>query len=91
MLRLLAEAQGFRPDLIGRFVLNRCAARTVIARRTAEALTKSEPPALRARIGQRVVFAEAAQTGRLADEAPQGAPAAREIRALADEIDQAIA
>lgn len=91
MLRLLAEAQGFRPDLIGRFVLNRCAARTVIARRTAETLTKSEPPALRARIGQRVVFAEAAQTGQLVDEAPQGAPAAREIRALADEIDRAIA
>ena len=38
MLRLLEEARIFRPQLVARFVLNRCAARTVIARETAEAL-----------------------------------------------------
>src|SRR5258708_18851925 len=38
MLSLLADARGFRPHLAARFVLNRCAARTVIARETGEAL-----------------------------------------------------
>jgi chromosome partitioning protein len=32
MLKLIAEAQIFRPRLIARFVLNRCGARTLIAR-----------------------------------------------------------
>jgi chromosome partitioning protein len=32
MLALLSEARIYRPELVARFVLNRCAARTVIAR-----------------------------------------------------------
>jgi chromosome partitioning protein len=88
MLRLVDEAQAFRPTLISRFVLNRCAARTIIARQTAAALANSQPPALSSRIGQRVVFADAARTGRLASETPQGAAAAREVRALANEIER---
>jgi len=36
MLALIAEARVFRPPLRARFVLNRCPARTVIARETAE-------------------------------------------------------
>ena len=38
MLALLTEARIYRPQLVARFVLNRCAARTVIARETAETL-----------------------------------------------------
>ena len=68
MLRLLEEARVFRPELAARFVLNRCAARTVIARETGEALQASEPPLLSARIGQRVAFAEVAAAGQLVDE-----------------------
>src|SRR5580698_2407226 len=68
MLKLLAEARIFRPQLITRFVLNRCAARTVIARDTAEALAEHEPPVLAVRIGQRVSFADVAQSGRLVAE-----------------------
>ena len=68
MLRLLEEARVFRPELAARFVLNRCAARTVIARETRAALQASEPPLLSARIGQRVAFAEAAASGQLVDE-----------------------
>ncbi len=67
-LRLLHEAQRFRPQLIARFVLNRCGARTLIASEIAETMAKHEPPALAARIGQRVVFADAARTGRLVSE-----------------------
>jgi len=86
MLALLTEAQVFRPQLVARFVLNRCGARTVIARDTAEALADQDPPLLRATIGQRVVFAEAAQSGRLVFEIAGAIPATREIRALADEV-----
>ncbi len=38
MLRLLDEARVFRPELVARMVLNRCAARTLIAREVANAL-----------------------------------------------------
>ena len=86
ILRLIGEALIFRPDLIARFVLNRCDARTVIARETAEALAEHDPPALAARIGQRVGFADAAQSGRLAFELDTSGPAAREIAALAREV-----
>ena len=82
MLRLLDEARVFRPGLPARMVLNRCAARTVIAREIAEALAEQDPPVLGARIGQRVIFADAARTGRLAEEL-----AAAEIAALAAEIE----
>jgi len=86
MLALLTEARIYRPDLAARFVLNRCGARTVIARETAETLADHDPPLLAATIGQRVVFAHAAQSGRLASEIDAESPAAREIAALAAEI-----
>ena len=87
MLRLLDEARVFRPGLAARMVLNRCAARTVIARETAEALADHDPPVLAARIGQRIVFADAARTGRLAEELDPGCLAAAEIAAMATEVE----
>ncbi len=86
MLRLLGEARVFRPEIVARFVLNRCAARTVIARETAEALADHDPPVLASRIGQRVAFADAARTGRLVYELDKAGSATREIDALATEI-----
>ena len=86
MLTLLAESRIFRPQLAARFVLNRCAARTVIARETAVSLADHEPPALATTIGQRVVFADAARTGRLVSDLDPDSPAALEIAALAAEI-----
>ncbi|TIQ75367.1 MAG: ParA family protein, partial [Mesorhizobium sp.] len=83
---LLAEARIYRPQLVARFVLNRCGARTVIARETAETLADHDPPVLATTIGQRVVFADAAQSGRLASEIDDDSPAAREISALAAEV-----
>lgn len=87
MLRLLDEARIFRPELRARMLLNRCAARTVIARETAEALADQDPPMLASRVGQRVAFADAARTGRLASESDTGQTATRDIEALADELD----
>jgi chromosome partitioning protein len=86
MLSLLGEARIYRPQLVARFVLNRCAARTVIARETAETLADHDPPPLVARIGQRVAFADTAQTGRLVNELDSESAAAREIAALVTEI-----
>ncbi|GAA0611025.1 ParA family partition ATPase [Paenochrobactrum glaciei] len=87
MLAHLNEARIYRPELAARFLLNRCGARTVIARETAETLAGHNPPLLATTIGQRVAFAEAAQTGRLASETDGGERAAQEVTALAAEID----
>lgn len=86
MLALLREAQIYRPQLIARFALNRCGARTVIARETAQALADHDPPVLASAVGQRVAFAEAAQTGRLVAELDIDGPGAREIVALSSEV-----
>jgi chromosome partitioning protein len=86
MLNLIREARIFRPELVARFVLNRCAARTIIARETGDALAEHDPPVLAARIGQRVAFADAARTGQLVFEVESGGAAAREVTALAAEI-----
>ena len=90
MLKLIEEARIFRPELVARFVLNRCGARTVIARETAETLADHDPPLLAATIGQRVAFADTARTGRLVSDLDEDSPAAREIAALAAEIGRII-
>jgi chromosome partitioning protein len=86
MLNLIREARIFRPELVARFVLNRCAARTIIARETGDALAEHDPPVLAARIGQRVAFADAARSGRLVFEVDSGVAASNEITALGTEI-----
>ena len=88
MLALLGEARLYRPQLSARFVLNRCAARTVIARETAETLAEHEPALLAQTIGQRVAFADAAQSGRLVFEVDADCLAAREIAAFAAEVER---
>ena len=86
MLALLREARIYRHELVARFVLNRCGARTILARETAETLADHDPPVLPTTIGQRIAYAAAAQTGRLAVELDEATSAAREIAALADEL-----
>jgi chromosome partitioning protein len=86
MLSLLAEARIYRPELAARFVLNRCAMRTVIARETAETLADHDPPVLATTIGQRIAFADAARSGRLVFETDEDSPAAREIVIFATEV-----
>jgi chromosome partitioning protein len=86
MLALLREACIYRPQLTARFVLNRCDARTIIARETAETLADQDPSVLTGTIGQRVVFVNAAQFGRLVFEASEHCAAARKIAAFAAEV-----
>jgi chromosome partitioning protein len=65
MLALLREARIYRPELVARFVLNRCGARTILARETAETLADHDPPVLDTTIGQRIAFAVAEELLRL--------------------------
>ena len=90
MLRLVEEARVYRPQLAVRLLLNRCAARTVIARETAETLADHNPPVLTTTIGQRVTFADTARSGRLVFEIDERSLAAREITALAVEIERLV-
>ncbi|SNT24075.1 ParA family partition ATPase [Sphingopyxis indica] len=87
MLALLDQAHTFKPAITARFVLNRYPARTLIAKATADGLADHDPPLLSNHIGQRVVFAEAMRTGRVAEELAPDSPAAREMIALAAEIE----
>ena len=91
MLKLIAEARIFRPQLAARFVLNRCGARTILARETAKALARNDPPMLAATIGQRIAFADAARTGRLVADLDDDSSAVREIAALASEVERVVA
>ena len=88
MLALVTEARIYRPELTARFILNRCGARTILARETAGSLADHDPPMLVSSIGQRVAFAAAAQSGRIASELDETSLAAREIAALAAEIER---
>ncbi len=88
ILSLIAKARVFRPALVARFVLNRCAALTIIAGDTAQSLADHDPPALASRIGQRVIFANAARTGQLAFEHNGRGAAAREIATFAVETER---
>lgn len=88
MLALLDQARIFKPAISARFLLNRYPARTLIGRATADSLENHDPPLLPAHVGQRVIFADAMRTGRLAAEiAPEGI-AAREIATLAAAIER---
>ena len=88
MLKLIGEARIFRPQLAARFVLNRCGARTIIARETVELLVDHDPPVPGSTIGRRVGFADAARSGRLVGEIDDDRPAASEIASLTAEIER---
>ena len=88
MLALLDQARIFKPDIAARFLLNRYPARTLIGRATADSLRDHNPPLLVEHVGQRVIFADAMRTGRVAGEIDADGIANREIIALADAIER---
>jgi len=88
MLALIAEARVLRATLVARFVLNRCAARTLVARDTAQSLAEHEPPTLASRTCRRVIFADPARTRHLVFEQNGCGAAAREIAAFAAETER---
>ncbi len=89
IVTLVNEARLFRPWLKAAFIINRFVVRTVIGREVRDALAEavaSPMPVLAATVCQRVVFAEAAATGRLVEEVAGDCPAAQEIARLGDEV-----
>lgn len=86
MLALLDQARIFKPSIRAHFVLNRYPARTLIGRATADSLADHDPTLLAEHIGQRVIFADALRTGRLAAELAPDSIAAHEIAALAQQV-----
>jgi len=81
------QARGFGPQLLARFPLGRYNVSRLNAQEAAEVLAGHEPPTLTARVGRRVVFADAARTGRCACDLPHCEAVAQEITALANEIE----
>jgi chromosome partitioning protein len=87
-LRLVNEANTFRPPLRTRIVLNRRDAHDLEAHEIAQVLAKPDPPVLTSCIGRRSVLADAVVTGRLAFEIAHSAAAVRKITALAAEVER---
>jgi len=81
---LIREAQQYKPDLRGTFVINRKIANTAIGRDVTEALGQFEDiPVLPVALHQRVVYAESAGQGLAVLEVEPKGGAAREVAELA--------
>jgi chromosome partitioning protein len=86
-VKLIEEAQQFKPGLKGAFVINRKIAKTAIGRDVADALGQFQDiPVLATALHQRVIYAESAGQGLSVIEADPNSEAAREIGALAQAL-----
>ena len=85
-VQLVHEASVYKENLKAVFVINRKIVNTAIGRDAKEALAQYDLLALSTTVSQRVAFAESANQGLTVLEMAPSSPAAREIRALAQEI-----
>lgn len=86
-VRLIQEAQQFKENLEGVFVINRKIANTAIGRDVTDALSQFDTiPVLPTALHQRVIYAESAGQGLSVIEVDPKGEAAREIGALAKHI-----
>lgn len=86
VVKLIKEAQIYRPQLQAAFVINRKIAKTAIGRDIVDALEEFELPILSAALAQRVVYAESAANGRAVFEDDKRSLASREVNRLAKEV-----
>jgi chromosome partitioning protein len=84
-VKLVEEAQQFKPEVRAAFVVNRKIPKTVIGGDVAGALADYSPVVLDAAISQRVSFAEASAGYTVLEDAPKSA-AADEVRSLATAV-----
>lgn len=91
VVKLIVEASVFKERLKATFVVNRKVAKTAIGRDVVEALAAYQIPTMTAQIVQRVVFAEAAATGRAVFEIDGKSTAAAEIEAVRAELMELVA
>lgn len=85
-VELIKEAMGYKEKLKGAFVINRKIANTAIGRDVIDALKQLDLPVLNSQISQRVLFAEAAGSGKTVFDIEAEGKAANEIIALVNEI-----
>ncbi len=86
-VKLIQEAQQFKPELRGSFVINRKIANTAIGRDVTEALGSFEGiPVLPTALHQRVIYAESAGQGLAVMEMDPRGEAAREVAELAKQF-----
>ena len=86
VLDILKECSTLRPDLQARFVVNRLFVRTRLGAEVRGTLADLPVAALRTEIRNRTDYAKAVREGRTAIETAPGSAAAKDFRALADEI-----
>lgn len=84
-VQLVSEAQGFKPELKGAFIINRRIPNTVIGRDIEDALADYKLPLLKTAISQRVAYAESS-AGYTVLETASGSVAATEIKAFASDV-----
>ena len=87
ILDILEECSVVRPGLQARFVVNRLFARTRLGAEVRGALADLPFAALRTAIRNRTEYAKAVREGRTAIETAPASAAAKDFRALADEIE----
>jgi chromosome partitioning protein len=86
VVNLIKEASVFKESLKSVFVINRKIVNTAIGRDVTEALAGFEIPVLRSHICQRVAFAESAATGQTVFETEPKGSAAKEAKAVVEEL-----
>jgi chromosome partitioning protein len=85
IVSLITEAQAFRP-ITAAFVINRRVPNTAIGRDVVAAIAHHQLPVLRHAVSQRIAFAEAAAVGLTVFEIAGAGQAAKDISAVAKEI-----
>jgi chromosome partitioning protein len=83
---LIKEASVFKENLKSVFVINRKIVNSAIGRDVVDALSSYEIPVLKSAVCQRIIFAESAATGMTVLETNAKSSAAKEIKALVNEL-----
>lgn len=86
VVKLIKEAQIYRPEIQAAFVINRKIAKTAIGRDIVDALEGFEVEVLDSTLSQRVVYAESAAVGVAVFEQDSKSYATREVNCLAKEV-----
>lgn len=86
VIDIIKEAAVYNENIKVAFAINRKIVNTAIGRDVVDALSEYEIGVLQTAVGQRVIFAESATSGRIAAELDENSSAAKEIEDLTSEI-----
>jgi chromosome partitioning protein len=86
IIKLIREAQIYKPGIMAAMLISRRIANTSIGRDVIQVLSGFELPVFEAKLSQRVIFAESASAGLSVFEQDPRSPAADEMRAVGAEV-----